>query len=328
MAIAVPLSASRTPTLSRFEFTEPHMGTTFRVVVYAPGEPAAADASRRAFTRIAALDAILTDYSPSSELSRLTREPIGRAVPVSLDLYTIIERAQALAAASDDAFDITVGPLTRLWRRARRQVELPSPEDLDAARKVTGYTLLSLDPGGRTVTVAREGMQLDAGGIAKGYAADAALAVIRQSGLDSALVAAGGDLALGDPPPGRQGWQIDLAGLDETHPAPGSPRLLSRCGISTSGDAEQWVEIGGVRYSHILDPRTGVGLTGHTSATVVAADATTSDMLATVVEVLGPERGVALVDRWTAAAALVGVRDAHGDTWTHSARWRRQGRPN
>ena len=214
-----------------------------------------------------------------------------------------------------------MGPLTRLWRRARRQVELPSREDLEAARKVTGYRLLSLDPVARTVTVSREGMQLDAGGIAKGFAADAALAGLRDAGLRRALVAAGGDLAIGDAPPGRAGWQIDLAGLDEAKTAPGSPLVLSNCGISTSGDAEQWVEIAGVRYSHILDPRTGVGLTGHTSATVVAADATTSDMLATAVEVLGPERGVALVDHWKGAATLVGVRGAGGDKWSRSARW-------
>ena len=162
-------------------------------------------------------------------------------------------------------------------------------EDLvEAARKATGYRLLSLDPVARTVTVSREGMQLDAGGIAKGFAADAALAGLRDAGLRRALVAAGGDLAVGDAPPGRAGWQIDLAGLDEANTAPGSPLVLSNCGISTSGDAEQWVEIDGVRYSHVLDPRTGVGLTGHTSATVVAADATTSDTLATAVEVSVP----------------------------------------
>jgi thiamine biosynthesis lipoprotein len=121
-------------------------------------------------------------------------------------------------------------------------------------------------------------------------------------------------------PPGRSGWEIALAGLDNA-PAPGSPLTLSHAGVSTSGDAEQWVEIGGVRYSHILDPRTGMGLTGHSSVTVVAADATTSDMLATAVSVLGPAKGRQLVDAWGGASALIGERTPQGDRWTRSAQW-------
>ncbi len=151
-------------------------------------------------------------------------------------------------------------------------------------------------------------MQLDAGGIAKGFAADRALRVLVALGVPRAIVAAGGDIAIGDPPPDRSGWEIALAGLDNA-PAPGSPLSLSHAGVSTSGDAEQWVEIGGVRYSHILDPRTGQPITGRSSVTVVAGNATTSDMLATAVDVLGPEAGRRLVDGWAGASALIGTRD-------------------
>jgi FAD:protein FMN transferase len=297
------------------------MGTTFRVVLYAPDETAAGRAAARAFARVAELDDRLSDYRPGSELSRVTSEAVGRPVHVSRDLVQVLERAQALAARTDGAFDVTVGPLSRLWRRARRQVALPSNDELAAARAVTGYRLLQLDPSAGTVEVSRAGMRLDAGGIAKGYAADAALAVLAAAGLRHALVAAGGDLALGDPPPGRLGWQVALAGLEEAHPAPGSPLTLARAGVSTSGDAEQWVEIAGVRYSHIVDPRSGLGLTGHTSVTVVAPDATTSDMLATALSVIGPDHGRRLVDQSPGAAALMGVRTAEGDRWVQSARW-------
>ncbi len=269
------------------------MGTTFRVVLHAPDQASADAASRRAFARIAELDTTLTDYNATSELSRVTREAIGHPVRVSDDLLGVLIPSQELARRSDGAFDITVGPLTRLWRRARRQVELPAPDVLAEARRATGYQLLKVDAAAHTVEVERPGMQLDAGGIAKGYAADAALEVLRSAGYGEALVAAGGDLAIGDPPPGRKGWTVTLEGLIPDHPAPGSPIVVSRCGVSTSGDEEQWVEIGGVRYSHILDPRTGMGLTGHSSVTVVAADATTSDMLATAVSVLGPGEGAA-----------------------------------
>ena len=169
--------------------------------------------------------------------------------------------------------------------------------------------------------VEREGMQLDAGGIAKGFAADQALAILTRAGCRRALVAGGGDVAVGDPPPDRSGWEIALAGLSSDTAAPWSPLTLSRAGVSTSGDAEQWVEIGGVRYSHILDPRTGLPVRGHSSVTVVASNATTSDMLATAVSVLGPNAGRRLVDGWRGASALIGVRSARGDRWVRSTRW-------
>jgi thiamine biosynthesis lipoprotein len=310
------------PALARFEYTQPHMGTTARVVLYASAEPEAARASVGAFARIAALDATLSDYRPESELSRLTRDAVGRPIPVSRDLFRVLEAAQGLAARTGGAFDITVGPLSQLWRRARRQIELPSSGELAAARAVSRYTLLALDANAQTASVARSGMRLDAGGIAKGFAADEALVVLRGQGARRALVAVGGDLAIGDPPPDASGWQVALAGLGAADTAPGSPILVHGVGISTSGDAEQWVEISGQRYSHIVNPDTGLGLTGHQSVTVVAGDAMTSDMLATAVSVLGPDAGTALVDGTPGVAALVGtVTDGH-KSWRRSRAWR------
>jgi thiamine biosynthesis lipoprotein len=328
VAVAWSARAERPARLSRFEFTEPHMGTTFRVVLYAGSAADARAASARAFARIGDLDRRLTDYVPTSELSRVTREAVGHPIRISDDLLHVLAPSQELARRSDGAFDVTVGPLTRLWRRARREVEIPAENDVSAARQVIGYRLLHIDDTARTIEVDRPGMQLDAGGIAKGYAADQALAVLRRAGLGHSLVAAGGDLAIGDPPPGQTGWTIALAGLDADHQAPSGPLIVARCGVSTSGDAEQWVELGGTRYSHILDPRTGRPLEGHTSVTVVAGDATTSDMLATAVSVLGPNEGRRLVDGWHGASAIIGVRDAGGDRWVKSSRWRDRVRPN
>jgi thiamine biosynthesis lipoprotein len=294
------------------------MGTTFRIVLYASDESSGRTAAERAFAQIARLDQTLTDYQPTSELSRITRDAVGHPVRVSDDLLEVLTLSQELAGRTDGAFDITVGSLTHLWRRARREVELPEKADLDAARQATGFRLLHLDAAAHTVEVDRPAMQLDAGGIAKGYAADQALRALVALGMPQAIVAAGGDIA--DPPPDRPGWDIALAGLDNA-PAPPSPLTLSHAGVSTSGDAEQWVEIGGVRYSHILDPRTGRPVTGRSSVTVVAANATTSDMLATAVDVLGPEAGRGLVDGWAGASALIGTRDGTGDHWVTSRRF-------
>jgi thiamine biosynthesis lipoprotein len=310
------------PALTRFEYTQPHMGTTVRIVLYAAAGPEAERAAAAAFARIAELDATLSDYRPDSELSRLTRDAVGSPVKVSRDLFRVLDAAQGLAARTDGAFDITVGPLTRLWRRARRQVELPAPGELAAARALSRYTLLKIDPKARTASVARAGMRLDPGGIAKGFAADEALATLRGSGVERALVAVGGDLAIGHAPPGHTGWQVTLTGPGAADTAPGSPILVHDAGVSTSGDAEQWVEISGQRYSHIVNPKTGLGLTGHRSVTVVAGDAMTSDMLATAVSVLGPDDGLRLVDDTPGVAALIGTVSSGQESWRRSRAWR------
>ena len=241
---------------------------------------------------------------------------------MSDDLFRVLDAAQRMALRSRGAFDITVGPLSQLWRRARRQVALPPPGQLEAARAATGYGLLELDARRRTATMAAPGMRLDAGGIAKGYAADEALAVLEGAGLPRALVAVGGDLAIGDAPPGAGGWQVVLAGLEPGQTAPGSPLALHRAGVSTSGDAEQWVEIDGRRYSHILDPATGVGMTGRRSVSVVARDAMTSDMLATALSVMPVADGAALVEDTAGAAALVATSAGGAVSWHRSRGWR------
>ena len=228
-------------------------------------------------------------------------------------------QSQDLARRSDGAFDITVGPLTRLWRRARREVELPATltSRPHAGRQDSGCCISMRRPGPlRSIGPACSSTPV---------ASRRASRRIRPCacwwpGSPRAIVAAGGDIAIGEPPPDRSGWDIALAGL-ENAPAPGSPLTLSHAGVSTSGDAEQWVEIGGVRYSHILDPRTGQPITGRSSVTVVAGNATTSDMLATAVDVLGPEAGRRLVDGWAGASALIGMRDGTGDHWVTSRRF-------
>ncbi|MBI3880710.1 MAG: FAD:protein FMN transferase, partial [Verrucomicrobia bacterium] len=173
------------------------------------------------------------------------------------------------------------------------------------AARAVGWQKVKLDAHAQTVTLAAPNMKLDLGGIAKGYGADAALTVLKQRGLPRALVAASGDLAVGDPPPGKPGWIIGIAALDEGDGALTKLLSLRNCGVSTSGDTEQFVIIGGVRYSHIVDPRTGIGLTNRIQATVIARDATTSDAMAKGVCVFGPERGRALIDALPGAATLV-----------------------
>jgi thiamine biosynthesis lipoprotein len=296
------------PALQRFEFKEVHMGTEIRIVLYAPSEVIARKASTAAFARIAELDHIMSDYKKDSELMQLCRKAGGEPVPVSKDLFRVLAVSQEWSRKTDGGFDVTVGPIVRLWRKARRTRQLPDAKALQAALAKVGWNKMRLDPVMQTVQLLVMGMLIDLGGIGKGFAADAALEVLRRFGITRALVAASGDIAVGEAPPDKKGWKIGIGSLKKTGGSPAPFLLLSNAAVSTSGDAEQFVMINGKRYSHIVDPRTGMGLVGRSSVTVIARDCTTTDALDTGLSVLGPEKGLRLVESLP-GAALYFVRE-------------------
>jgi FAD:protein FMN transferase len=290
-------SLAAEPKLTRYSYTQPQMGTTFKIILYAPDEAAGNKAAKAAFARVAELDGIMSDYKAASELRRLCDRAGGDPVKVSDDLWTVLERAQEVAKRSDGAFDVTVGPIVRLWRLARRTRKLPDADDLAKAMALVGYEKVKLDPKEHTVQLTTKGMQLDLGGIAKGYAADQALLVLKKAGLTRALVAAGGDIAVGDAPADADAWTVGISPVEDPEGKPKKYLLLKNAAVSTSGDAEQYVEIDGKRYSHIVDPKTGIGLVGRMTATVVAPNGLWSDPLTKVVAVLGPEKGFPLIEQ-------------------------------
>ena len=315
-----PSSAAR-PDLARFEFVQAHMGTQFRIALYAQDAEIAGRAAAAAFDRIARLDATMSDYRETSELMTACKRAGGQWVKVSDDLFDVLAMSQAFARRSRGAFDVTVGPVVRLWRRARRMNELPDAKKLAAARRLVGYARLRLDAGRRTVRFNQSGMLIDLGGIAKGYAADAALAVLKDHGITSALVAAGGDIAMSDAPPGSAGWTVAVRGLAGEDEAAMIHLRLANAAVSTSGDAEQFVEINGVRYSHIVDPRTGQALTGRRSVTVVAVRGATADALATAANVLDVAHALRLIDLSEGAAAHIERMESDHIITTESKRW-------
>jgi len=314
------LMASRSG-FTRFEFVQAHMGTQFRIILYAPDAETAGRASTVAFDRIARLDATMSDYRETSELMRACKPAGHQWVKVSDDLFRVLALSQQFARRSQGAFDVTVGPVVRLWRRARRMQELPAAEKLAAARRLVGYARLHLDARTQAIRLDKSGMLIDLGGIAKGFAADAAMAILKDHGINSALVAAGGDIVTSAAPPGLRGWTVAVRALTSADEAAMIHLLLANAAVSTSGDAEQFVEINGVRYSHIVDPRTGQALTGRRSATVVAPSGATSDALATAVSVLDPLRARRLIDRTEGAAAHIERMQSDRIVTTESKRW-------
>jgi len=281
------------------------MGTRFEIVLYAPDEAKANKAAKAAFERIAELDGIMSDYRPASELMQLCKKAGGEPVKVSNDLFYVLSKAQQVAERSDGAFDVTVGPVVRIWRVARKTRQLPAPDKLKAALDLVCYQNVNLDPKEQTVQLLKPGMQLDLGGIAKGYAADEALKVLEKHGVKSALVAAGGDIAVSAAPPDTKGWTVGIAPLENPENKPKKYLLLENMAVSTSGDAEQYVEIAGKRYSHIVDPKTGLGLVGRQSVTVVARRGIDSDSLTKVVSIWGPKRGLEFIEKKPGVSAYV-----------------------
>ena len=280
MAIATPVRAQE-----RWEFTQIHMGVPVRIVAYG-SEQEVRRAAMAAFARAADLDGKMSDYNPDSELRRATRHA-GSWVPISGDLMAVLWRARSLARATGGTFDPTVGPVVRLWRDARRRATLPAGPVIDSARALVGWRHLQLDSSRSRLRLARGGMQLDLGGIAKGYIVQQMLAELQVARIRSALVEAGGDIAVGDAPPALAGWRIETPGANAAVSSRAA-RLTNAC-ISTSGPTEQFVVIDGQRYSHVIDPRTGWALRSPDMATIVATDCATADALSTAMTILAPK---------------------------------------
>lgn len=300
--------------LQRYEYEHPQMGTLFRLTFYAGSEGQAAAAAAAAFGRIDTLNAHLSDYLPESELSRLSAQAgSGRAVPVSEDLWTVLTAAQEVAAASEGAFDISIGPLSRLWRRAFRRQTFPEAARLAEARRAVGYRWIELLPDQRHVRLQQPDMRLDAGGIAKGYAVDEAMATLQRYGIDRALVDGGGDLLASGAPPGEPGWRILLKTAGKEGALRDSVVLLRDGALATSGDTYRYLEWEGRRYSHIVDPRSGLGVDHRTLVSVQCPSCTLADALASALSVIGPDREWrALLRRYPGCRARLLVPDDRG----------------
>ena len=279
----------------RYQRDAEFMGAKWYIVLYSRDLDSANRGFERAWKTIAEIDRHLSNYRPDSELNRLCRSaPHAEPVPVGPHLWRVMRAADGLSRQTSGAFDVTVGPLTKLWRRARVRKQLPDAERLVEARKLVGYQLVRYTETVQAIQLTFAKMQLDLGGIAKGYAVDQALAALRKEGITRALVNGGGDLAVGAAPPEATAWQVAVASVD-----PESPQeylKLANGAVATSGDRWQSLEIGGKRYSHIVDPRSGMGTTHRTSASVVAPTCMQADAWASAISVLQPEKGIRLIE--------------------------------
>ncbi|HMH20385.1 MAG TPA: FAD:protein FMN transferase [Puia sp.] len=321
----------------KYVFTRPAMGSPFTITICAGGAAGddirgtragsgsggdhgragdsllAAQAAEAAFRKVDTLNGLLSDYIDSSEINRLSATSgQGRYVRVSAPLFDILQRAMLAAQLSAGRYDITIGPVVRLWRQARRSHVFPDADSIRNALRSTGWKYLHLDTAGQSVWLEKPGMQLDVGGLGKGFVAQAALDLLRQRGFPSAMVNAGGKIVAGLPPPGKTGWLIGINAPGEKEVILPQLLLLREMSVATSGDLYQYVELNGRRYSHIVDPRTGIGLTRRRNVTAIAADGTLADWLATACSILSYRESRRLIKRFPGAAIFVTEKRKNG----------------
>ena len=268
--------------LKRYQAQEELMGTQASVTVYADTPENAKAAIAAAFARGEEINQIASDYLPNSELTRFNGAEAGVWFPASQDLLTMVAYGIELADLTNGAYDPTLGAMTHLWRETKAAQKLPSTRTLDQARERSGWELVEVDLKTEKIRKLKEGLRLDLGGLAKGYAADQMLAVFEKKRMTSALILIGGDVRCGEAPPESAGWVV---GLNDYKNEVTTTMTVSNCAVSTSGNLQQFVDIEGRRYSHIIDPATGLGTTDSLLASVVAQNGLMADPLATAASV-------------------------------------------
>ncbi len=279
------------------------MGTLARVVAIAPDEAAARAAIAAACAEQDRIEALMSYHQNDSELARLNREAAGGPVRVSGAIFAVLEQAQHFSALSDGAFDVTVGPLMDLWRAAGEANQPPTEAELAAARGRTGWRHIVLDPNASTVHFKVQGMKVDLGGIAKGYAVDRSVEVMKRHGAIGGMVDLGGNIrCFGLAPHGQARWYVAVqdpnVGPDDLQA--GRAPVVLRIGdgsVSTSGHYRRFVTVAGRKQSHIVDPNSGYDNEALASVTVIAPDATSADALSTAVSVLGRAKGLQLIEK-------------------------------
>jgi thiamine biosynthesis lipoprotein len=286
------------------------MGTSIQVQAFGGGEATRRAAIDEAFAAFAEVDRLMSNYRDDSELALVNRSAALGAVSVSDPMFGVLDAARGVSAASNGAFDITVGPLVRLWGFHDRKPHIPTDAELAAVRPLVDYRNMILDADHRTVRFARPGVELDLGGIAKGFAVEVAAGVLRRRGL-SGFIDAGGNQYLLGTPPGKRAWTVGIKNPDVRDQVMGVVET-GEISVSTSADSYNFLVANGRKYGHILDPRTLEPSTEALSVTILSRDGTLADAMSKAAFILGPKAGIALVDSLPGMSAVIAYRNTNG----------------
>lgn len=286
------------------------MGTAAWITIHGLSEEEAGEAAEEAFRELHRIEAMMSNWKKESELSLLNRESDGEPYDISRELYHVLERSIHYSHLTAGAFDITARPLVRLWGFQGGSARLPDPIEIEQTMTRVGYRKVMLD-GESTSIMMPPGMELDLAGIAKGYGVDRAVSILKERGIENALVNLGGNIYAYGAPPGEEGWRIGIRDPRGGRNVIGSLLLMDEA-VSTSGNYENYVEIEGTIYGHIIDPRAGRPVSHMLSVTVVAPTALEADALSTGLFVLGPESGEKVLELLPETGALFALPNGKG----------------
>ncbi len=271
----------------RYSYTQPKMGSPFTIIFYAEDSTKATLLAQKCFSLVDSFVFIFSDYIDSSELMKLSASSFtGNAFKVSPALLDILVQAKFAYERSNGTCDVTIGPLVKLWRRARKTTQFPTKKTIQNIRKLVGFNKIILDTINETVTLLTPEMLLDLGGIAQGYIAQKVLDFLSSQQIKSALINVSGDIVMSGAPPNRQGWTVGVNVPETKEELLPKTLLLQNKAITTSGDAYQFMVFKGKKYSHIINPRTGYGITSQKNVTVIANDGTLADWLTKACSIL------------------------------------------
>ncbi len=297
------LSFTLSAQLKRFQFSENKMGSPFNIIFYYDDSVRAISIAKECFSIIDSVNNIFSDYSLTSEVSRLSHQTI-KEHEISDELFKMIVKSIEAWKKSGKTFDITIGALTQLWRKARNEKSFPSVAEIKKAKSLTGFENLIVNTQLKTISFKKKGVGLDFGGIVPGYAAQKVIDFLRSKNISIALADASGDIVMSESPPGKSGWLVGI-NIPESEDRLWDKKLeLKNCAVSTSGDVYRFIVHNGNKYSHIIDPRTGYGVTSQRNVTVIAKDGTTSDWLATACSILPVYKALALAKKEKAALLI------------------------
>jgi thiamine biosynthesis lipoprotein len=303
------LPVSLSAQLKRFQFSENKMGSPFNIIFYHIDSLQAVQVAHECFLIVDSLNNIFSDYSVTSEVGKLALQNPGVDLPVSDELFQMILQSKQAWKKSGKTFDITIGPLSQLWRKARAEKRIPTDAEIKKAKFEAGFKNLDVNTSSKTISFKRDGMRFDFGGIVKGYVAQKIIDYLKSKNIPYALADAGGDIVMSDAPPGKNGWAIGINLPEQENELWDKKLELNNCSVATSGDVYRYTIYNGKKYSHIIDPRTGYGVTSQRNVTVIAKDGTTADWLATACSILPIKKALKLAKNENAELLIATLKN-------------------
>jgi thiamine biosynthesis lipoprotein len=285
------------------------MGSPFNIIFYCSDSTEAKKLADKSFSLVDSLTDIFSDYSSSSAVGHLTQQKTKQKQRVSDELLNMIIQSRKAWMKSDKTFDITIGAISQLWRKAKNENRFPSADEIKKANRATGFNNLVLNISAKTILFKKKEMRLDFGGIVKGYAAQKVIDYLKSKNITPALADAGGDIAISDAPLEKTGWSIGINLPEKENELWDKKLELKNCSVATSGDVYRFTLHDGKKYSHIIDPRSGYGVTSQRNVTVIAKDGATADWLATACSILSIKKALRLAKKENAALFIASLNN-------------------